>query len=97
MREEGKVCARCCWRCGGIAYRQILPSNPPPFPTLRLKLIRIRTPNILPAMHYVHRKVARRALWNEDGRVSVFTSAAGERGVFIGVAGVDGHDGVEPE
>lgn len=45
----------------------------------------------------MHRKVARRALWDEDGRASVFTPAAGERGVFIRVTGVYGHDGVEPE
>lgn len=84
-------------RIDDVAYRQIFPSNFPPVPSLRLKLIRVRTPDILPAVHNVHRKIARRALWDEDGRVPVFAPAAGERGVFVGVTGVYGHDGVDAE
>jgi hypothetical protein len=77
-----------CWVRRHVAYRQIFPPNFPPLPTFRFKFIRVGTPNILSAMHNMHTKVARRALRDEDGRISIFTSAAGERSVFIGVAGV---------
>lgn len=45
----------------------------------------------------MHDEIGRRALRDEDGRVSISAAAAGERGVFVGVAGVDGHDGEEAQ
>jgi len=48
-------------------------------------------------MHDVYAVVTGRPLRNEYGRVAVLTPTERQRGVFVGLAGIDGYNGVKTQ
>lgn len=80
-----------------VTHRQIFPPDLSPLPPLRLEFVRIRSPNVLPAMHDMHGKIGRRAFRYEDGRIPILAPTPGKRRILVRVASVDGHDGVEAQ